>query len=210
MLPQAFWISLRILLFRSGPEDVPFDPGRRLSAACIVFGVLANAAMAAISAQAAVSTKALPSLPPLPFMLLIGVATVLAMGVFTRLALRARQLENRYQQTFNALLLTSSIITLLMILPIHALLPFLPEAEAFSRKMQEHPELLDQNAALPIPPWVLLLSLLIPWLLVWQFAVTAFIYRRAANTRTGGGVLIAALCVLSILSFKTLFSALLG
>jgi len=211
MLPQAFWISLRILLFRSGPEDFPYDNGRVLSTACIAFGVLVNAAVAMVSAQAAVEMHALQALPSMLFMLAVGSAAVLAMGLFTRLALQARQLDNRFQQTFNALLVTSSILSLVMVPPIRVLIPLLGVAEALRAKLEAHPELANDPATLAaLPPWSLLVTLLLPWLLIWQFAVTAFIYRRAANVKTGGGILIALLCLLSIASFKALFATLFG
>lgn len=211
MLPQAFWISLRILFFRAGPEDLPYDQGRVLSTACIAFGVLVNAALAMMSAQAAVQMRALQAMPSLYFMLAVGVAAVLAMGLFTRLVLQARRLENRFQQTFNALLLTSSALSLVMIPPIRLLIPLLSVAEQLRDKLAEHPELANDPATLAaLPPWSLLLTLLLPWLLIWQFAVTTFIYRRAANVQTGGGILIALLCLLSVASFKALFATLFG
>ena len=54
----------------------------------------------------------------------------------------------------------------------------------------------------------MLVTLLLPSLLIWQFAVTSFIYRRAASVQTGGAIFIAVLCLLSIASFKALFSLL--
>lgn len=209
MLPHAFWISLRVLFFRSGPEDLPYDPGRLLTTACIVFGVLVNAAVAMVSAQAAVQMHVTPAMPSLLFMLAVGAAAVLAMGLFTRLALQARQLENRFQQTFNTLLLTSSVLSLVMVPPIRLLIPLLSVAEQLRDKLAAHPELANDPATMAaLPPWALLVTLALPWLLIWQFAVTTFIYRRAANVRTGGGVLIALLCLLSIASFKALFATL--
>ncbi len=205
MLPQAFWISLRVLFFRAGPEDLPYDSGRVLSFACIVFGVLANSAVAMISAQGALQTHTLTAMPPAAFMVVVGVAAVLAMGLFTRLALQARQLENRFQQTFNTLLLTSSVLSLVMVPPMRLMIPLL----SLFQKLEAHPELANDPATIAaLPPWSLLLSLLLLGLLVWQFAVTAYIYRRAANVKVGGGILIALLCVFSIASFKSLFSLL--
>ena len=192
MLPQAFWTSLRILVFRAGPEDLPYDASHRLTALCIGFAVLANSAVAALE------------LPLLPAFLLGGVA-VAALGFFTRVALRARQLDNRFQQTFNALLVTSSLLGLALLLPLRQLLPLIQE---MAKKLQTNPELLNDPANVPLlPGGPVLLAML---LLVWQFAVTAFIYRRAANTKVAGGILIALLCVLTIMSFKLMFGALLG
>ncbi|HWY26254.1 MAG TPA: hypothetical protein VNX47_15120 [Nevskia sp.] len=205
MLPQAFWISLRVLFFRSGPEDLPYDNGRVLSFACIAFGILANSAVAMVSAQGALETHTLKAMPPFAYILVVGVAAVLAMGLFTRIALQARQLNNRFQQTFNALLMTSSILSLVMVPLMQLIIPLLPLFE----KLQAHPELANDPAIVAaVPASSLLLTFPLFCLLIWQFAVTAFIYRRAANVRTGGGILIALLCVFSIASFKSLFSLL--
>jgi len=210
MLPQAFWTSLRILVFRSGPEDFPYETGKRLSAACIAFGVLANAALAAVMGQMAVSLKVLSQAPPLWADVVLGVVSVGAMGLFTRVVLRARQLESRFQQTFNALLATSSILSLLLVFPILQLLPFLPVVQELRKKMLANPDLINDPAATSgVPAWTLLFWLMTLALPIWQFAVTAFVYRRAANTRTGGGIFIALLCLLVVMSFKDIFSVLL-
>jgi hypothetical protein len=211
MLPQAFWTSLRILFFRAGPEDVPYDPGRRLSIACIAFGLLANSALFMEMSEVAVSMHLASRMPTMALVVAVGVASVLGMGLFTRLTLQVRQLENRYQQTFNALLLTSSVLSLALVPLVHLLAPLLGVAQELSEKLAAHPELADDPAiTAALPPWSVLVSLMLPWLVAWQFAVTAFIYRRAANVRTGGGLLIALLCLLSIASFKALFSAFFG
>lgn len=210
MLPQAFWTSFRILAFRAGPEDFPFDPGRRLSLACIAFGVLVNAALASVAGQVAVLTKVLIMTPPLWSDVVLGVVSVAAMGLCTRVVLRARQLDNRFQQTFNALLATSSVLGLLMVYPIMQLLPFLPVAQDLRARLLAHPELVDDPAAMTaVPGWTLLFSLMMVVLPIWQFAVSAFIYRRAANTRASGGIFIALLCLLTVMSAKDIFSALL-
>ena len=206
MLSQAFWTSFRILAFRAGPEDFPFDPGKSLGAACIAFSVLVNAALASAAGQVAVLTKVLTTTPPLWADGVLGAVSVAAMGLCTRVVLRARQLDNRFQQTFNALLATSSILGLLMVFPIMQLLPFLPVAQ----KLMAQPDPVSDPAAMAaIPAWTLLFSLMMVVLPVWQFAVTAFIYRRAANTRAGGGIFIALLCLLTVMSCKDVFSALL-
>ena len=203
MLTQAFWTSLRIIAFRAGPEDLPYDAGRVLTSACMAFAVLANTVLAAMMLGVApVALKA-----PLLAAVALAVATVLALGVFTRFMLRTRQLDNRFQQTFNALLLTSSVLALALALPIHLLAPLLPAVESYVEKVQQHPELANDPSAVPdLPGWAGVLSLLLPALFAWQFAVTAYIYRRAANTRTAGGIFIAVLCLLAVTSFKTLFS----
>lgn len=208
MLPQAFWTSLRILFFRAGPEDFPFDPGRGLGVACIAFGLIANSALAMSMGELALRMHAVHEMPSTALVIAVGVASVLAMGLFTRLTLQVRQLENRYQQTFNALLVTSSITSLALVPLVHLLAPMLGTAQEMSEKLAEHPELANDPATLAaLPPWSMLLTLVLPWVVVWQFAVTTFIYRRAANVHTGGGVLIAVLCLLSIASFKALFAA---
>jgi hypothetical protein len=203
MLTQAFWTSLRIIAFRAGPEDLPYDPGRSLTGACVVFALLANTVLAAML----ISVSPVTLKAPLLAAVVLAVATVAALAVFTRFMLRTRQLDNRFQQTFNALLLTSSALSLALALPLHLLAPLLPSVESYVEKIQQHPELANDPSAIPdLPGWAGLLSLLLPALFAWQFAVTSYIYRRAANTRTAGGIFIALLCLLAVTSFKTLFS----
>lgn len=203
MLTQAFWTSFRILAFRAGPEDMPYDAGRQLSAVCIAFALLANMAMASLLIQ----ISQLKLTAPLLAAVVIAVATVAALGLFTKVLLRARQLDNRFQQTFHALLLTSSVLTLALLVPMHLLQPLMPQLMAYFNKLQEHPELAGDPTAVPVVPgWATPMSLLMTWLFVWQFVVTVFIYRRAANTRAAAGILIALLCVLTVKSFQTLFS----
>jgi hypothetical protein len=201
MLTLAFRTCLRILIFRAGPEDFPYDTGHRLSFACIVLAVLANTLLTAVLAAT------LPTPPGALAEAAIGIVTVAAMGVFTRVALRARQLDNRFQQTFNALLATSSILTLAMVLPMQAVLPYLVAAQAFMEKLNANPDLARDPSAAPAFPGALLVVMM---LMVWQFVVTSHIYRHAANTRTGGGILIALLCLLAIASFKSIVTALIG
>lgn len=210
MLPQAFWTTLRILIFRAGPEDMPYDTGNRLGAPFIAFAVLVNAALAAVAGEMAVLMKAMDTPPALWADIMLGAVSVAAMGLFTRVALRARQLESRFQQTYNALLGTSSILGLAMVLPIRQLLPFLPIAQDLSKKISANPDLVnDPNVMSALPGWTMLFSLMIPVLLGWQFAVTAFIYRHAANTKAAGGIFIALLCLLTVMSFKDIFTLLL-
>ncbi|MBL6750656.1 MAG: hypothetical protein ISP90_09040 [Nevskia sp.] len=190
MFTQALSITFRILGFRAGPEDFPYDASARLTYACVALGVLASAALAALELT-------------VPGALLLGVATVGALGLYTRVVLRARKLENRIQQTFNALLATSSMLSLALIFPLQQMLPAL---NVFAERLKTHPELLqDPNSAPLLPMHLVLLAMV---LLVWQFAVTAHILRRAANLRMAGGIFLALLCVLTVLCFKVFFSAL--
>lgn len=205
MLPQAFWISLRVLFFRSGPEDLPYDQGRVLSVACIAFGVLANSAVAMVSAQGGVQVQILKAMPSPLVILAIGAAAVAAIGLFTRLMLQTRQLGNRFQQTFNTLLLTNSITSLVIIPPMQLLIPLEPLFE----KIRAHPELAHDPATVAaLPGWAVQVSMLLICLLVWQFAVTSFVYRRAANVQVGGAIFLALMCDLSIASFKSIISVL--
>jgi hypothetical protein len=190
MFNQALWTSFRILGFRAGPEDFPYDASGRLTYACIALALLANAALAALELEPVGA-------------LVLGAATVGALGLYTRIVLRARQLQNRIQQSFNALLITSSTLSLALILPLRQMLPALTE---FAKRVAAHPEAMQDPASAPqLPP---LLVLLVMGLLVWQFAVTAHIFRRAANVRAAGGIFLALLCILTVMCFKVFFGAL--
>ncbi len=109
MLSAAYLATLKILLFRAGPADFPYSEQAGLSRGCIVFGIVATAAM-------------LGQMLPLTMALASGVVATAGLSMFVRTALRLRGLESRYAQTRNALLATGSVLLLLMSLPMAAIM----------------------------------------------------------------------------------------
>lgn len=166
MLASVSSATLKILFFRAGPEDFPFQAGRNLLLACIAFAVLANAAL-------------LSFLVP-PGVALAGAAVNTAfLALFTRFALATRKLDNRFQQTFNALLATTGLLTLLM-LPFFAKLA--PVLAQIAELLQKDPSLANKPEMLPTPPSSAMSALMM--LGIWQIVVICRIFMRAAGVWT--------------------------
>ncbi|QHS10110.1 hypothetical protein [Sinimarinibacterium sp. NLF-5-8] len=160
--------SLRILGFRAGPQDFPFD--ERLTTPLVAFAVMANSVI-------------FVQVLPLATSLAMAAAMVAATALMTRSILNARQLGARFTQTFHALLATSALL-MLMLAPLFAqMVPVL-------REVQADPSLLEHPESLKMPQGVAFLMNLINF---WSFVVTAHIFRHAANIRMWGALLVALL-----------------
>lgn len=176
MLTQVARATLRILLFRAGPQDFPYDPG--LTRVLVPLAMLVNFLLASIT------------LPPV-LALISSVVAIFALSFSTRAMLRLRKLENRHDQTFHALLATSTVIAALVIFPTSQLMPQI-------MKLAQNPDLMNNPEALQLPPGA---ALLFDLLLIWNFAVTAYIYRQAAGFRLPAAVLVALLISMGLLMF---------
>lgn len=192
MISEAFRVSLRILFFRAGPQDFPFDPTPNLSRICVAFAVAVFAAWWAV-------------VLPVPSALLAAVVTVFSMWAVTRATLNLRKLNNRLQQTVNALLLTNALLTLAMLPPFAALAP--PMIELFGKlakdaDLMNHPE--------QWPPMPQGAGLLIDVLGIWQLVICSRVYGQAADTGAFGGVLIALLAMIAMSLFVAAASPLLA
>jgi len=184
MLTQAATVTLRILLFRAGPQDFPHAPA-----------LVAWLPVAATVAYFALFRVALPT----GFALVLAAVSVGALALVTHSLLSARRVVNRFQQTFHALLATGIVLTLASIPPMAALAPAL-------QQIAQNPELLQQPGAVQVSPAA---SLLLNLLNLWNFAVYAHIFRHAANTRLWIGVLIALFVVFSVLMLSLVAAQLL-
>lgn len=163
MFAQVLSATLRILSFRAGPEDFPFDASRRLTAICLIFALLVNTLFVAL-------------LSPLIFAFVSAAMNVGLLALLTRSALAARKLDNRFQQTFNALLLTTSLLTLAMTPFWAQLAPILLEIARLASKnpdLLNHPEQWPQMSGLA--------NFLLAALGFWQIAVIGHIFYRAAG-----------------------------
>jgi hypothetical protein len=167
MFTQALVTTLRILIFRAGPEDFPYDASHRLSLACIGFAVVGTGTLCLMQTSPAVAIVSA--------LLNIG---MLALAL--RATLGARKLLNRFQQAFNALLTTTSVLTL-------AIVPFFvqvrPAYHELSAKLAQNPELAqqpDQLSAIISPvagPFFIIFVLLI-----WQLAVIGYVFYKTAGS----------------------------
>lgn len=174
MLASLLNATLRILFFRAGPQDLPYEP--KLTAPL------------ALAAALATGLQMMPVLA-LPAAIAAAIATVAVLGATTRLVLRMRQLEARFHQTFAALLATSALLTLLIVPFFMQLAPALVEL-AGNPALLEHPE--QMSTPLPVGA-----AFVITAVSLWNFFVNASIFRHALNSSFGVGLLVAT--VLSVL-----------
>ncbi len=177
MLTEVAWRTLQILFFRAGPQDFPYDA--RLARALPLVAVAGNFLVLAVVLDPALS-------------LVLAVTMVGFLALYTRAVLRARNLLNRFQQTFDALILTDLALKLVMLPAFYLLAPKLAE-------VAQHPELLNDPEKLALPPGPVLFANLITY---WSFAVSANIYRHAASVGILLGLLLAFLGLM-ILLFST-------
>jgi hypothetical protein len=167
MLTKALLITLRILFFRAGPEDFPYDQTPRLSLACMGFALVATAAFLSLRAS-------------LPVALLSSALNIGMLALAMRGALAARKLQNRFQQAFNALLTTTSVLTLVT-LPFFARL--LPVALELNEKLAKNPDLAQQpDQFAPMISGVAGSFMAFLLLGLWQLAVIGYVFYKAAGS----------------------------
>ena len=166
MFSEALNAALRILFFRAGPQDFPYNSGVR--PLLLVLAVAANTLMFA---------------QVLPKSMAVGLslAMVGGMALVVRWTLRLRNLSNRFQQTFDALLATTLLLTL-------AMLPAFSQVAPQLLDLTKHPELLQNPDAVKLPAMPVLFMNLLN---MWNFAVTAHIFRHAAGVNLFVGFVIA-------------------
>lgn len=166
MFAQAISTTLRILILRAGPQDFPYAKG--LTQACVVLAAAANALV-------------FSQVLPLAMSVAMSIAMVAAVALVTQSVLKARKLDNRFQQTFNALLASTSLLTLALFPPFAQIAPQILE-------VTKNPELLNNPDALHVSGAAVFVINLVNF---WNFVVTAHIFRHAAGVNLWVGFLIA-------------------
>lgn len=189
MFAEALNATIRILFFRAGPQDFPYAVGIRPALLILAAG-----------ANALVFGQVLPTSMAVG----ISVAMVGGMALVVRWVLRLRNLSERFQQTFDALLATTLLLTLATALPFMQVAPLLSE-------LTKNPEALKSPEAVKMPGLPVLIMNLLNF---WNFAVTAHIFRHAGNVPMWVGFIIAFVAA-SIMLFVgvvggTFFGALFG
>jgi hypothetical protein len=185
MLSQMLNATLRILFFRAGPQDFPYAP--RLASSVALLCGLANVIV-------------FSAIAPVPLALIAVSAMLGALALVTQSVLRARQMQNRFQQTFNSLVVTTTVLNLL-------LLPALLQVSPLLKLLAQQPEMLDHPESLNIAPGA---ALVINVVNIWNFAVTAHIFRHAVDTRLSLGVLMALIAAFVVLFMVAFSGALVG
>jgi hypothetical protein len=181
MFNQAATVALRILLFRAGPQDFPYAPA--------LTRAIVPATAAAWFLQYGLS------LPPAAAAI-HAFASIGAMAGFTFLLLQSRGFVARMRQTLDSLLLCDAALTLLILLPLSALAPHMV-------RIAENPEL-ARTEPLPAVPAVLVMAVSL-----WNFFVSAHIYRHALNVSFGMGSLAALFAAIVTVSVASGIGALL-
>lgn len=166
MFNEALSATVRILFFRAGPQDFPYANGLR--PILLLLAAVSNTLMFA------------QVLPP-AMAVGIAVAMIGGMALVVRWTLRLRNLSNRFQQTFDSLLATSILLTLALLVPFTQIAPQLMD-------LTKHPEALQNPDAVKLPAIPVLLMNMLNF---WNFAVTAHIFRHAANVKLWVGFVIA-------------------
>lgn len=166
MFTEALNATIRILFFRAGPQDFPYTTSLRP-----VLLLLAAATNAFMFSQVLPPTMATG----------IAIAMIAGMALVLRWTLRLRNLSNRFQQSFDSLLATTTVLTLALLPPFMQLAPQLLE-------LTKHPETLQNADAVKMPAVPVLVMNILNF---WNFAVTAHIFRHAANVNLWAGFLIA-------------------
>jgi hypothetical protein len=182
MLKQAAVVAMRIALFRAGPQDLPYSPA--LTRLAVPLAVLAA------FLQYRLTQPALPAL-------VHGLAWVGALALFTHLLLQARRMANRFRQTLDSLLLIDSGMTVLMLPALAAIAPHMVRVAA-------DPEA-ARTEALPALPALVVLGVSL-----WNFLVSAHVYRNALDTSPAVGALLALLATLVTVSLAGAVGALVG
>lgn len=185
MLNQIAAVTLRLLLFRAGPQDFPYSPQMAYT-------------MPAVTACAYVAFWAI-ILPPGPA-IAIAVAGVGSLALVTHSLLSARGVANRFLQTYHALLATTGALTLLLTLPALALAPALREIIA-------NPDLLKQPDRVQVSGAA---SYMVNAIELWAFAVYAHILRQATDARLLVGILVALFAVFSVILLTMVAAALIA
>ncbi len=182
MLNQAAVVTMRILLFRAGPQDFPYSMA--LTQIIVPLAVLAEFAQYRLTLATG----------PAVVHALVSIA---AMAGFIFLVLQMRGLLSRLQQTVNALFITGSALTLLLLPPLSAITPHM-------LRIAQNPDL-ARSEPLPALP-----ALAVMALTLWGFMVAAHIFRHALNTNLAVGAAVALFTALVTISFASGFSTLIG
>jgi hypothetical protein len=182
MFQQAALVALRIALFRAGPQDFPHSA--TLTQVIVPFALVAAFLQFRLTLPAGQAA-------------LQAAAWVVAIAGFTWVVLQSRGLVNRFRQTLDSLLLIAAASTLLAIGPLSALVPHL-------LRVAQNPASAETQ---PIPLLPVLMVLVVS---LWNFFVTAHIYRHALDARPAMGALAALLAGLVTVAFSRMLAELGG
>lgn len=182
MSNQALATVFRILLFRAGPQDFPHS---------------AAATRVVVPLTALVWFLQYRLTLPLVQAMVQALASLAVLGGFSFVLLQKRGLLNRLRQTLDSLFLSDALLTLLLLPPLSLIAPQMI-------RIADNPEL-ARSEPLPALP-----ALAVMVVSLWNFMVTAHIYRNALDTHLGVGALVSLLATLVTVSVATVISGLMA
>lgn len=200
MYQQALRVALQLMIFRGGPQDMPFS--LPLTRAVAVFAVLATVLL-------------LSPVTPLPLAFATGLGGAMGVAFFTRQLLRGRKLDNRLQQAVTAQLLTGGLFALVMWPAFNAMAPAMLEVMTQMRAAMDASSggadaaTLDfgKNLQGRVPGWAALWSDVV---FIWSLAVAVRINRLAADLNTPASVLLTLLSLFVLMGFVLLAQLVVG
>lgn len=179
MLSQVLQATLNLLLFRIGPQDFPYH-----------VGLMRTLLVPSLAIHYAVFVQVLPA----PMAAIMAGLLIGSLALTTRWLLKLRKLEGRFQQTYNALLASGAVLMAFLAVPFSQVAPQLVA-------IATAPDPIAANTSLQLPTTAALLMNMINF---WSFAVSANIYRHAANFNIAFGAL-AAIVVSFLLLLLVVF-----
>ncbi len=183
MIIRLFKLTIALVLFRAGPEEMPFS-------------LPVTRALAAL----AVATSTLLMLPFVPFPLAIaaGIGGVGGIAFFTQALLRIRKQEPRLLQTLAAQYAVGSLFAVLLYPAFVAMAPYVLE-------MMKNPNALsDLESGKMAAPSAGLVSFIADLLLLWNLVVSVRINRAAAELSSPLGWLLTLASLFVVMSFVTM------
>ena len=184
MLNAIVAVTLRILLFRAGPQDFPHSPqlvGPMPAAGAAAYFLFWSCLLAPGEA------------------ILISLSGVGALALVTHSLLSARGMVNRFQQTYHALLATTAVLALLLVPPALAMAPVIREIAA-NPDLLKHPE----QVRMPAVP-----AAVVNVIELWALAVYTHVFRQALEAWLLVGVLVALFVAFSTALLTIVATALL-
>ncbi len=181
MYLQALRVAISLMLFRGGPQDMPYSIP--LARAAAVLATLASVLM-------------LAPITPFPLALATGIGGAAGVAFFTRQLLKGRKLDSRFAQTLTAQLLVGSLFALAMWPAFSALSPAMQALMQDGKGMER----LQSGQPLPITPpaWAALWS---DAMFLWSLAASARINRLAADLGRPASWLLTLLSLFVLFGF---------
>jgi len=185
MLAEALRATISLALFKTGPQDFPYD--QRLMPWLVAATILGNAIL--------VSSVASPLVGAL-----MGAVFVAAVALNTNMLLKMRGVPERFQQTMNSLLAIQVLLSVLMLGPMLKLAPAM--AEMLRSAGNDFEQMQAEADKLPVFP-----RLAMDLLFIWGSAVCINIYRHAANVRLMPAILISVLMSIGVAGITLVVSS---